>query len=207
MFRDRAEAGERLAEAVARAAPRDPVVLALPRGGVPLGRAVAARLGAPLDLVFVRKIGVPGQPEIAAGALVDEIEVFNEDVLRAEGLDRAEFRDQIDRLRAENAARRGRYGCAPLPVAGRTAILVDDGIATGASIRAALRATRAAGARAVWIAVPVGPAETVAELGRMADRVICLEQPLPFRAVGLHYRDFGQVSDAEVIDLLRDRPV
>lgn len=204
MFEDREDAGEQLACAVAEAAPADPVVLALPRGGVPLAVRVVERLGAPLDLVFVRKIGMPGHEEYAAGAVVGDIVLFNEDVLRGAGLSRADFEDEIARLNRENAARRARYmpGRVPLPVAGRTAVLVDDGIATGASIRAALAAMRAAGAAAVWIAVPVGPPDTVAELRGEADRVICLQEPRPFWAVGAHYRRFGQVSDDAVLQLL-----
>lgn len=206
MFDDRKQAAGRLAEAVARAAPPDPVVLALPRGGVPLAVAVAARLEAPLDLVFVRKIGMPGHEEYAAGAVVGDITVFNEDALRQGGLSPDDFTDQIARLTRENDLRRARYGPSlrPVPVAGRTAVLVDDGIATGASIRAAIAAMRAAGAGAVWVAAPVGPSDTVAALDQEADRVICLEQPQPFLAVGAHYRSFPQVSDDDVVALLRD---
>lgn len=205
MFHDREDAAVKLAEAVAQAAPSDPVVLALPRGGVPLGRVVADRLGAPLDLVFVRKIGMPGHSEYAAGALVGDMALFNRDILRAHGLSEADFVDQIDRLKDENADRRTRYmqDHAPVPVAGRTAIVVDDGIATGATMRAALAALRRRGAGALWVAVPVGPPDTVAALEDEADRVICLERPQPFWAVGAHYRNFGQVSDDEVLRFLR----
>lgn len=207
MFRDRQEAAERLAEAVAAAAPADPLVLALPRGGVPLGVAVAGRLTAPLDLVMVRKIGMPGHEELAAGALVEgdpPVVLFNPDILRAYRLTEADFDAAIARLRAEIGDRRARYlaGRAPLPVAGRTAVLVDDGVATGATVRAAIRALRARRAGAVWVAVPVAPGDTLRQLRAEADRVICLEVPEPFLAVGAHYRDFAQVTDAEVIAMM-----
>jgi putative phosphoribosyl transferase len=166
MFDNREAAAKRLAEAVLEAAPEDPVILALPRGGVPLGRIVADRLGAPLDLVFVRKIGLPRHRELAAGALVDGASpqtVWNDQVLQGAGLTEQDFEEEIDGLLRQIAERRARYmaGREPVPVAGRTAILVDDGIATGATIRVAIAAMRKAGARAVWIAVPVAPSEMI----------------------------------------------
>lgn len=209
MFRDRAEAGEALAEAVARAAPPDPVVLALPRGGVPPGAQVARRLGAELDLLLVRKIGLPGHDELAAGALVDgdpPTILFNDEVLRASGLKGSDFDARIAALRAEIARRRALYlkDRAPVPLAGRTAILVDDGVATGATVRTAIRALRARvpGPDAIWVAVPVAPRDTLHQLEAEADRVICLEVPDPFWAVGAHYRAFPQVGDGEVIAAL-----
>ncbi|TDK42366.1 phosphoribosyltransferase [Antarcticimicrobium luteum] len=203
MFQDRDDAGKQLARAVARAAPQDPVVLALPRGGVPLAAEVAGALGAPLDLVLVRKIGMPGHAELAAGAIVDgpaPTTLFNTAILRAAGLSEADFEGRIDALKAEIEDRRARYlpGRDPVPVAGRTAILVDDGIATGATIRVAVKALRAQKPAAVWIAVPVAPADIISRLEAEADRVICLEAPQEFWAVGAHYREFGQVEDAEV---------
>lgn len=208
MFQDRKDAGRQLAQAVAEAAPVDPVVLALPRGGVPLAADVAAALSAPLDLVLVRKIGTPGHAELAAGAIVDgpaPVTLFNPHVLRMAGLSEADFDGRIEELKAEIEARRARYlpGRAPVPVAGRTAILVDDGIATGATIRVAIKALRAQGPAAIWIAVPVAPADIIPQLEAEADRVICLEVPRDFWAVGAHYRDFGQVEDAEVIACLK----
>jgi len=208
MFRDRLEAGEQLAEAVAALAPRDPVVLALPRGGVPLGVVVAQRLAAPLDLLMVRKIGSPGNPEVAAGAIVDgpaPVVEFNSDILRHLGLTRADFDTTITDLTAEIDRRRETYmpGRAPEPVAGKTAIIVDDGIATGATVRVAVKALRTHAVGEVWVAVPVAPPEAVDDLTGRADRVICLTQPTPFWAVGAHYRNFGQVSDGEVVELLR----
>jgi putative phosphoribosyl transferase len=207
MFDNREAAAKRLAEAVLEAAPEDPVILALPRGGVPLGRIVADRLGAPLDLVFVRKIGLPRHRELAAGALVDGASpqtVWNDQVLQGAGLTEQDFEEEIDGLLRQIAERRARYmaGREPVPVAGRTAILVDDGIATGATIRVAIAAMRKAGARAVWIAVPVAPSEMIPRLRSEADRVICLETPRPFYAVGVHYLDFGEVTDDDVVRLL-----
>ena len=208
MFQDRGDAGKQLAEAVVEAAPQDPVVLALPRGGVPLAAAVAGALGAPLDLVLVRKIGMPGHAELAAGAIVDgpaPTTLFNSAILRSVGLSEADFDGRIEELKAEIEARRARYlpGRDPVPVAGKTAILVDDGIATGATIRVAVKALRAQDPAAIWIAVPVAPADIIPRLEAEADRVICLETPREFWAVGAHYLDFGQVEDEAVVAALR----
>ncbi|MGD9864506.1 MAG: phosphoribosyltransferase, partial [Pseudodonghicola sp.] len=199
MFQDRADAGRKLARAVAEARPEEPVVLALPRGGVPLAAAVAETLGAPLDLVLVRKIGMPRNPELAAGAIVDgpaPTTLFNTEILRAAGLTEADFRDRIVALREEIEARRARYlpGRLPEPVTGRTAILVDDGIATGATIRVAVKALRAQQPKEIWIAVPVAPEELLPRLAHEVDRVICLEAPRDFWAVGAHYQDFSPVE-------------
>jgi len=208
MFVDRKEAGEKLAEAVAEAAPEAPLVLALPRGGLPVAAPVADRLGAPLDLVLVRKIGMPGHSELAAGAIVDgadPVTLFNRDILRSAGLSEADFAEQIEALKAQIEDRRARYleGRAPEPVKGRTAILVDDGIATGATIRVALKALGDRGAAAVWVAVPVAPDEILPTLREEADRVICLETPRPFWSVGTHFRRFDQVTDDEVVAAMR----
>ncbi len=208
MFNDRDDAGRQLAEAVAAAAPRAPVVLALPRGGVPVARPVARRLGAPLDLLLVRKLGVPGQPELAAGAVVDgaahEV-VFNADVLRMTGLAEGDFDHAIRDKLKEIEARRQSYlqGRAPVDVEGRTAIVVDDGIATGATVRAALKALRRRAPQAIWLAVPVAPREAIAEMEPLVDRLICLEVPPMFYAVGAHYARFDQVDDAEVVAGMR----
>ena len=207
MFRNREEAAERLAGAVASAGPVAPVVLALPRGGVPLGAVVAKRLGAPLDLVLMRKIGMPRHEELAAGAMVGgepPLVLFNDSVLASSGLTEADFEPQIARLAAEVERRRALYleGRVPVPVEGRTAIIVDDGVATGATVKASVAALRARGPAAVWVAVPVAPADTVAELEELADKVICLEVPSPFWVVGAHYRDFREVPDDEVLRLL-----
>lgn len=208
MFQDRSDAGQQLARAVAEAAPDDPVVLALPRGGVPLAADVAAALAAPLDLVLVRKIGMPRHAELAAGAIVDgpaPVTLFNQQILRVAGLSEADFEGRIEELKAEIEARRALYlpGRDPVPVAGKTAILVDDGIATGATIRVAVKALRAQNPAAIWIAVPVAPADIIPQLEAETDKVICLEVPRDFWAVGAHYRDFGQVEDEAVIACLR----
>jgi predicted phosphoribosyltransferase len=207
MFRDRTEAGEALAEALEGLALPDPVVLALPRGGVPVAAPVARRLKAPLDLLLVRKIGAPGHEELAVGAVVDgpvHEAVFNKPVLAMLGMTEAEFAPAIARKLAEIEARRTAYlgGAAPVPVEGRTAIVVDDGIATGATAKAALLGLKRRRPASVILAVPVAPADTLAELEPLVDRIVCLDVPRDFYAVGAHYRDFPQVEDAEVIAVL-----
>lgn len=203
MFQDRAEAGERLAERVAELDLKDPVVLALPRGGVPVALPVAAALGAPLDLLLVRKLGMPGHEELAAGAVVDGAEpqvVFNEAILRSAGLTEKDFDTLKARKLAEIDERRRLYlgGRAPVPLAGRSVVVVDDGIATGATMRAALRGLAQARATRIVLAVPVAPPDVIASLAPLVDSVICLAMPEPFWAVGAHYRIFDQVADQEV---------
>lgn len=210
-FIDRTEAGRRLAEALDAYAGKEAVVLALPRGGVPVAAEVASRLGAPLDLLIVRKIGVPYQPELAMGAVVDgeaPVVVRNEDVIRQADVSQAEFDRVRDHELAEIERRRERYlaGRQPVDIAGRTAIVIDDGIATGATVRAAIRGLRRKKPAEIVLAVPVAPPDTVAMLETEADRVVCLEQPSFFQAIGLHYRDFRQVSDEEVIATLAAFP-
>jgi len=205
MFADRTEAGKALADRLAEMDLADPVVFALPRGGVPVALPVAARLGAPLDLLLVRKLGAPGQPELAVGAVVEGAEpVTNAAVLRAFGLSPGDLAAQVDEKRAEIAARRRLWlaGCDPVPVAGRTAVVVDDGIATGATMRAALRGLAARGPARVILAVPVAPAEVIADVAPLVDRAVCLDTPDPFYAVGAHYRVFDQVADAAVARML-----
>ncbi|MBT8476595.1 MAG: phosphoribosyltransferase [Alphaproteobacteria bacterium] len=206
-YKNRVVAGQALAEALAERGYPDPIVLALPRGGVPVGAEVARALGAPLDLVMVRKIGVPTQPELAAAAVVngDHPEVvLNDEVMRMAGLDRAD----IDRLAAtqldEIKRRRVLYfrGRSRKDIAGKTAIVVDDGVATGATTRAALIAVRRQKPARLVLAVPVGPADTLAELKGDVDDLICLETPRFFHAIGVHYADFSQVSDDEVVRIL-----
>lgn len=207
-FRDRSDAGRRLAEALAQYRHLHPVILALPRGGVPVAAEVASALDAPLDLVLVRKIGVPIQPELAMGAVVDggsPLIVRNEDVIQMAGIKEAEFKAVCDEELAEIERRRQRYlgGRARVDIAGKTAIVVDDGIATGATTRAALRATRMRNPKRLILAVPVAPTESLAAIRAETDEVVCLEDYSMFGAIGLYYSDFRQVSDQEVIDLLQ----
>lgn len=209
MFQDRTEAGERLADRLGAMALADPVVYALPRGGVPVALPVAQRLAAPLDLLLVRKIGAPGQPELAAGAVVEGAEpVWNPGVLAAFGVTRADMAPRVAEKRDEIAERRRLWlaGRAPVPVAGRTAVVVDDGIATGATMRAALAGLRGRGAGRIVLAVPVAPPDVVAALRPLVDDLVCLECPAAFHAVGAHYRVFDQVPDAAVAAMLADHP-
>ncbi len=206
IFSDRREAGRRLAGTLAALGLEDPVVLALPRGGVPVAYEVARGLGAELDLLMVRKIGAPGHEEFGIGAVVDGADpqvVMNREAAGLPippGYVEAETRRQL----AEIERRRAIYlkGHPPVPLAGRTVVVVDDGIATGGTVRAALAALRKAGAARIVLAVPVAPPEAIAALSPLADDVVCLEQPAFFRAVGLHYQDFDQTTDEEVVALL-----
>ncbi len=205
MFRDRTDAGERLADVLATRDLPDPVVLALPRGGVPVALPVAKRLGAPLDLLLVRKIGMPGNRELAAGAVVEGgAPVFNPEVLKVSGMTARDFDADVAEKRAQIAARRTAWlsGRNAVDLTGRTAIVVDDGIATGATVKAALRGLATRGARRVVLAVPVAPADSLAALAPLCDEVVCLETPARFYAVGAHYRVFDQVADDAVADML-----
>lgn len=207
IFQNRTEAGRELATRLAGMKPDDPVVLALPRGGVPVAIEVARAFSAPLDLVMVRKIGAPGQPELAIGAVVngdDPKTVLNDRIVRAFGLDADRIDDMVAAQLDEIARRRALYlrGRPQVPVAGRTVIVVDDGIATGATVRASLAALRRRGPRRLILAVPVAPADTLEALKPEVDATVCLSVPDRFRAVGAHFRDFGQTSDAEVVALL-----
>lgn len=210
-FRNRADAGRKLAAALAAYKDERPVVLALPRGGVPVAAEVASALDAPLDLVLVRKLGVPIQPELAMGAVVDgsaPIIVRNEDVIRLTGVSEEDMQAVCAEELAEIERRRDRYlgARARLDIAGRVAIVVDDGIATGATTRAALRALRLRGPKKLVLAVPVAPTETLAAMREEADDVVCLEDYADFGAIGFFYADFRQVSDAEVIAALKRFP-
>jgi putative phosphoribosyl transferase len=206
MFRDRSHAGRALAGMLARYAGRpDVVVLALPRGGVPVGYEVARALGAPLDVFPVRKLGVPGREELAMGAIAaGGVVVVNDEVVRRLDIPEAvideaaaEERQELDR-RAE-AYRGGR----PAPnLRGKTVVLVDDGLATGSTMRAAVAAVRRLGPAGVVVAVPVGALETCDQFRRVADDVVCAETPEPFFAVGSWYQDFAQTTDEEVRELL-----
>ncbi len=211
-FIDRTDAGRKLAKALVRYKDRRPVVLALPRGGVPVAAEVATALDAPLDLILVRKIGVPFQPELAMGAVVDGAEpviVRNEEVMRFCGVSEAEFNAICDEQLAEIDRRRKLYlGDRLHPkLAGRTVIVVDDGIATGATTRAALHAIRMRNPSELVLAVPVAPTDTLKKLRGEADDTVCLEDYEEFGAIGLFYSDFHQVSDREVIEILARHPV
>ena len=203
MFVDRRDAGEQLADALPRL--DDPIVLGLPRGGVPVAAIVADRLGAPLDVIVVRKVGVPWHPEVAMGAIGEGgARVADEQTMRWAGVSADEFAAVEARERRTldarvTALRRNR---PPLPLDGHTALIVDDGIATGATMRVAVLGARARGAASVVVAAPVAAADTVAMLEREADAVVVPLVPAGFHAVGVHYRDFSQTTDEEVQRLL-----
>jgi putative phosphoribosyl transferase len=204
-FRDRREAGRRLAERLSGLRASSPLVLGLPRGGVPVAFEVADALGAPLDVLVVRKLGVPFQPELGMGAVgEDGVRVLNRDVLRQAGVTESQLAEVEARERAavEERAVRLRRGRPAIPLEGRTAVIVDDGLATGGTARAAVHVARARGADRVILAVPVAPPETVAALRRDADDVVAVETPEPFFAIGGWYADFSPTSDEEVIELL-----
>jgi predicted phosphoribosyltransferase len=206
LFTDRADAGRRLADALEEYADNpDVVVLALPRGGVPIGYEVARRLHAPLDLYLVRKLGVPGHEELAMGAVAsDGTCVVDEDLIASLHIDDATLDEVIRRETAELRRRETLYreSRPALDVAGNIAIVVDDGLATGATMRAAAMALRAQHPAAIVAAVPVAAPRTCASLQRVADRVVCAYTPEPFHAVGLYYKDFEQTGDDEVRRLL-----
>jgi len=206
-YADRSDAGRRLAGKLAHLRDRQPVVLALPRGGVAVGFEIARALDAPLDIVLVRKIGVPWQPELALGAVTDGAspEIFIDRAL-ADTLDVPDtyVEEETARQLEEIERRRKSYceGRPALEIAGRTAIVVDDGIATGATMRVALQAVRRRGPARLVLAVPVAPPDTLAALAKEADEAVCLEAPIGLGAIGYFYRDFHQMSDAEVTDFL-----
>jgi putative phosphoribosyl transferase len=210
-FSNRVEAGRRLAQALIRYSDRRPVVLALPRGGVPVAAEVARALGAVLDLIIVRKIGVPFQPELAMGAVVDgpaPLVVRNDEIIQMAGVSEEDFALVRDRELAEIRRRRTRY-LAHRPhsdLKGRVVIIIDDGIATGATTRAALQAVRAQQPGHVILAIPVAPTEVLWKLQGEADEIVCLESHGRFGAIGLYYADFGQISDDEVTGILAELP-
>jgi predicted phosphoribosyltransferase len=205
MFTDREAAGEQLGSRLGDLDVAADLVLAVPRGGLPLGRAVADRLGVPLDIVAAKKLGAPGNPELAIGAAAADGSLYcNEDLIRRLGVD-----DEYVAAERERAARTARqkeatYRTGDPPVLeGRRIVVVDDGLATGATAIACIRRVKAAGADAVVLAVPVGAPESVEEAEREADQVVVLETPPRFGAVGRHYRDFSQVTDEEAMAYLR----
>ncbi|MGW3149615.1 phosphoribosyltransferase family protein [Streptomyces sp. NPDC001177] len=204
-FDDRTDAGRRLARRLEYLRGADVVVLGLPRGGVPVAYEVARALGAPLDVLVVRKLGVPWQPELGFGAIGEQnVRVLNEDVIRDTGLESAELAavEEDERVELERRVREYRAGRAPVPLAGRTVVVVDDGLATGATAQAACRVVRGRGAARIVLAVPVGAGRALPLLRPVADEVVCLHSPAYFGAVGAWYRVFDQTGDDEVTDLL-----
>lgn len=207
MFADRVDAGRMLAGRVAHLPPDSTVVLGMPRGGVVVAAQIASALGCALDVLIVRKLGAPGRPELAIGAVTDGTEpawMLNEDVIAAQHVDAdyvaREVQSQLEEVRRQEALfRRGR---PPVETRGRTVVVGDDGIATGASVRAGIAALRRRAPRRIILAVPVAPLEVARELAREVDELVCLHAPREFRAVGAFYVDFRQVEDDEVIALL-----
>jgi predicted phosphoribosyltransferase len=205
-FRDRIDAGRQLADRLNQFAKQpDVVVLGLPRGGIPVANEVATRLAAPMDVFLVRKLGVPGQAELAMGAIAEGgIEVLSRDLIRELGIpnslvERTAVRERLELERRDVLYRGNRHA---VDVRDRTVILVDDGLATGSTMQAAILALRQRRPKRIVVAVPVGARETCQSLARSADEVVCLATPEPFNAVGLWYEDFSQTSDEEVRRLL-----
>ena len=204
-FADRAEAGRLLAAAL-RDLEGEVVVLAIPRGGVPVAAEIARRHGWPLDVVIPRKVGAPGNPELGLGAIAPGVRVLDERIIGRLGVPPEYLEHEIERQEAEIRRRAAVYrrGRPPVDVAGKTAVIVDDGVATGGTAAAALRWARAQGAEAAVLAVPVGAPESLRRLAPEADRIVALAAPDRFYAVGQWYRDFDQTSDDEVIRLLEE---
>jgi putative phosphoribosyl transferase len=209
IFRDRRDAGLQLAAALMRFKEEKPVILALPRGGVPVAFEVARALDAEIDLLLVRKIGAPGQEELAIGAVVDGREphlVLNREIIALAAPPRGYIEAEQKRQLAEIERRRRLYRGTeqPIEVRDRTVIVVDDGIATGATVKAALRGVRQSEPRRLILAVPVAPPDTIEQLARECDEIVCLSAPAWFSAVGSHYADFTQTTDDEVMTLLAE---
>ena len=205
MFKDRLDAGRQLASRLGRYTALEPVVVGLPRGGLPVAAEVADRLGAPLDIIVVRKIGLPWQPELGIGAVAEGgIRVLNDVLVEEVGIEPIELEAATARQRVELARRVHRYRGerSAVPVDGRVVIVVDDGLATGYTARAAIEAIRRGGARRVILAVPVAPEDSVAAMRGVADEVVVVDTPPRFFAIGDFYEDFAQTSDEEVVSLL-----
>jgi len=204
-FKNRVDAGNQLASAL-KPVSKDALVLAIPRGGVVVGFEVAKALGAPLDVVITRKIGAPANPELAIGAVAEDgTAILNDSIVRMLQVSKGYISEEVEKQKLEIKRRLLRYrGEVPYPsLANREIIVVDDGVATGSTLKAALMSIRKKGAKTIIVAVPVGPPDTVSQLNRMADHVVCLRTPEPFYAIGEFYDDFEQTEDKEVIKLLQ----
>jgi putative phosphoribosyl transferase len=205
-FTDRASAGRLLAAELLKLDLKRPVVYALPRGGLPVAFEAAQALKAPLDILLVRKIGVPWQRELAAGAVADDAQnlIFNKDVIAEAGMQRRQVEEAAKAEMKEIERRRALYlrGRAPIDVKGREAIIVDDGIATGSTVQAAIMAVKRRAPSRVIVATPVAPRDTIAELKTLADDVVCLSTPEAFFAISAHYDDFRQLTDEDVVNVL-----
>jgi putative phosphoribosyl transferase len=205
ILKDRVEAGKRLASAV-KSVGKDAIILGVPRGGVVVGFEVAQALCVPLDIIVTKKIGAPENPELAIGAVAEDgTYILDEDILRQIYVPKEYIAEEVERQKQEIQRRLIRYrGDVPYPtLKNREVVVIDDGVATGSTLKAALRLLRGKGAKTVVVAVPVGPPETIRELRKLADRVVVLFTPEPFYAIGQFYVDFSQTSDKEVIELLR----
>ena len=205
VFANRVEAGRKLASELKNTR-KSAIVLAVPRGGVVVGFEVATALLIPLDIVITKKIGAPGNPELAIGAVAEDGTYFvDERIAEMAGASQSYIKQEVERQKTEIKRRLKSYrGEAPNPnVQNREVIVVDDGVATGSTLKAALRSLRKLGAKPLTVAIPVGPPDTISKLQAEADRVVCLHTPEPFYAIGEFYVDFEQTSDEEVKDLLR----
>lgn len=205
ILKNRVEAGKQLAQAL-KTAGKDAIVLAVPRGGVVVGFEVAKALRIPLDVIVTKKIGAPDNPELAIGAVAEDgTYILDDSIVRQLYVPKGYIEEEVERQRQEIQRRLQRYrGTVPYPsLKNREVIIVDDGVATGATLKATLRLIRSKGAKSVTVAVPVGPPDTIRELEKLADRVVCLLTPEPFYAIGQFYDDFSQTSDEEVTELLR----
>lgn len=208
MFRDRMDAGEQLARLLDDRDVEADIVLAIPRGGLPVGRAVADALGLPLDIIAARKIGAPGNPELAIGAVASDGSVWlNDRLIDRIGVDDSYIDDGIDRERENAQAKVDRYrmGRREPEIAGKKVLIVDDGVATGATTTACIRQVKNAGADRVILGIPVGPPDSIERLGSEVDEVVCVQTPPHFGAVGQFYETFTQVTDEEAIDYLEPR--
>ncbi len=205
LLRDRVQAGRQLAKAI-KTAGKNAIVLAVPRGGVVVGYEIARELGIPLDIIVTKKIGAPDNPELAIGAVAEDgTYILDKDVIRQVNVPNGYVEEEVERMRGEIQRRLKAYrGDVPYPdLKNREVIVVDDGVATGSTLKAALKLLKRRGTKSVTVAVPVGPPDTISELEKVADRVVCLHSPTIFYAIGQFYEDFSQTNDEEVTQLLK----